>query len=157
MFGGTSSLLLQNWSDWITNDKYVCFILLLLSFDRGDTSDKKMLFIVSWPVVVWTEQHISLAFRTVSSRPSLLQSSWGVLNFDYWVCWWHQWGIPVSQVCVILVVSYVTVWQCRVDCSGFSWILLTYWLICFLTNKLHCSLHNMHLLCDTESNDVVSH
>jgi len=43
----------------------MCFILLLLSFDSGDTSEKKMLFIVSWAVVVWTEEHINLAFRTV--------------------------------------------------------------------------------------------
>jgi hypothetical protein len=41
--------------------------------------------------------------------------------------------------------------------SGFSWILLTHWLIRFLTNELHCSLHYMYLLCDTESNDVMSY
>jgi len=42
----------------------VCVILLLLSFDRGDTSEKKLLFILSWHVLVWAEEHINLAFRT---------------------------------------------------------------------------------------------
>jgi len=36
------------------------------------------------------------------------------------------------------------------DWSGFSWILLTHWLIRFLTNTLHCSLHYMYLLCDAD-------
>ena len=78
----------------------------------------------------------------------------------FWILTAEYTATPVRSSCITGMwdssCQLCDFWQCRMDWSGFSWILLTHWLIRFVTNKLHCSLHYMYL-CDRESNNVMSY